>query len=436
MRDSLRRAGFKVTMVRDAGILKMRKAIIDFGNALDAGAVGLFYYSGHGIQLAGANYMVPVDAMLRKRDYAAVEAVNLNEVLTRMGAAENRLNIVILDACRNNPFPSFKKAASRGLAVTQAPGGTYIAYATGPGSVADDGDGRNSPFTTALASTIGERGLHLDGVFNKVRAKVMAATKNAQTPWSSSSVTGDFYFHLPSQPDPNQQAAATWALIKDTMDTAVIEKFVEIYPDSSTAPAARRRLKQLGKDARTEDARRRAKQERMRQESEKTSLVDARRREEEKLERDKEEQRKIASATPSAIVQPNPAAGSRFARKTEQNSSLVAPTIHAMKKYDGIWTAKFQPCYDSIMDSEVDISLNNGRALARFYPGGRYNLYATYSQATSQISKDQQPKLHLRFSRGGSTYEILATFDVENAAIAATFINQHNKSCNLKLVRK
>ena len=247
MRDSLRRAGFKVTMVRDAGILKMRKAIIDFGNALNAGAVGLFYYSGHGIQLGGANFMVPVDAELRRRDYASIEAVNLNEVLTRMGAAEIRLNIVILDACRNNPFPSFKKAASRGLAVTQAPGGTYIAYATGPGSVADDGDGRNSPFTTALASTIGEPGLHLDGVFNKVRAQVMAATKNAQTPWSSSSVTGDFYFHLPTQPDPNRQAAATWELIKDSRDPAVIEKFILTYPSSPIAPVAKNRLAALQK---------------------------------------------------------------------------------------------------------------------------------------------------------------------------------------------
>ena len=197
MRGALEAAGFDVMLIENADYRRMHRAIVDFGDKLNVGAVGLFYYSGHGIQFDGANYMVPVDAELSKKAYAKSEAVNLNDVLDRMGAAGNGLNIVVLDACRNNPFPAFAKAASRGLAVTQAPGGTYIAYATAPNDVATDGDGRNSPFTVALAQTLALPGLELDKLFKAVRTKVYNATGKRQLPWSSSSVQGDFYFHAP-----------------------------------------------------------------------------------------------------------------------------------------------------------------------------------------------------------------------------------------------
>ena len=249
MRRALKAAGFDVMLVENADYQRMRKAIIDFGNKLSVDTVGLFYYSGHGIQFDGANFMVPVDAKLAKKDYVAVEAVNLNDVLARMGAAENRLNIVVLDACRNNPFPAFEKAASRGLAVTPAPGGTYIAYATAPDDVATDGTGRNSPFTAALAQTLGTVGLELDSVFKTVRDKVYTVTAKRQLPWSSSSVRGDFYFHRPMQtggrPDPNRQAAATWAVIKDSQDIKVLENFILAHRESSQAATARERLRKL-----------------------------------------------------------------------------------------------------------------------------------------------------------------------------------------------
>ena len=131
----------------------------------------------------------------------------------------------VLDACRNNPFPAFEKAASHGLAVTQAPGGTYIAYATAPNDVATGGDGRHSPFTMALAQTLTLPGLELDKVFKTVRSKVYNATGKRQLPWSSSSVQGDFYFHAPlktaavnSPPEPSGAEKSKPVLARDIDD--------------------------------------------------------------------------------------------------------------------------------------------------------------------------------------------------------------------------
>ena len=195
MRRTLKGAGFEVTMVLDAGDKALRKAVIDFGLRLEDADVGLFYYAGHGIQLDGANYLVPIDAKLARRDYLEIEALNVNNVLKRMGAAGNRLNIVVLDACRNNPFPAFSRAPTRGLAVTRAPSGTYIAYATRPGDVAVDGQGANSPFTAALARALPTRGASLEQVFKQVRAEVRRRTGGEQIPWTSSSIEGEFFFH-------------------------------------------------------------------------------------------------------------------------------------------------------------------------------------------------------------------------------------------------
>ena len=147
--DALRGLGFDVEAHLDADRRTMRKAIIDFGRRLGDGGVGLFYFAGHGVRVGDENYLIPVGAAIDVEEHVEVDAVGLNQVVARMGGARNRLNIVILDACRNNPFASRFRSPVRGLAQTRAPRGTYIAYATAPGEVASDGDGAHSLYTAA-----------------------------------------------------------------------------------------------------------------------------------------------------------------------------------------------------------------------------------------------------------------------------------------------
>ncbi len=174
----------------------LEKAIRKFGQELRGGAVGLFYYSGHGVQVKGANYLVPVTANLTAEVDVDYELVDAGLVLKAMEAANNRLNIVILDACRNNPFGGRGlRALSSGLAQVSAPSGTIISYATQPGNVARDGEGANSPYTAALAEAIRRPGLDVFSTFNQVGLLVAEATGEEQKPWfSSSPIAGQFVF--------------------------------------------------------------------------------------------------------------------------------------------------------------------------------------------------------------------------------------------------
>ena len=175
----------------------MKLAVKDFGNRLKAAqgeAVGLFYYAGHGIQVNGENFLVPVDAPIEDEGDVDIYAVGANGILRTIEDARNGLNIVILDACRNNPYARSFRAASRGLATMSAPTGTLIAYSTAPGQVAADGGSLNSPYTAALAEAIAEPGVPLELMFKNVRDAVLKATQGRQTPWEASSLTGaDFY---------------------------------------------------------------------------------------------------------------------------------------------------------------------------------------------------------------------------------------------------
>ena len=172
MAAELRELGFDVTLKTDLGYQDMRRAVVDFSNALQAGGVGLFFYAGHGLQHQGRNFLVPVDATIQGESYIAVESVDVANVLAGMNEAHNRLNIVILDACRNNPFERSFRSASGGLAVTDAPRGTLIAYATGPGKTAEDGSGGHSSYTAALLENMGRPGAKVEDVFKQVRVAV------------------------------------------------------------------------------------------------------------------------------------------------------------------------------------------------------------------------------------------------------------------------
>ena len=191
----LKQAGFDVRQYENLGQAKMKRAILRFGAALSRSDVGLFYYAGHGVQVNGRNYLIPVDANIQYENDIEIESVDLASVLSKMKGAGNRLNIVILDACRNNPFTSNSRTLNQGLAFTNAPSGTLIAYATAPGGIADDGDGRNGIYTQYLAKHILTPGTRIEDVFKRVRVDVRQRTNGRQVPWESSSLEGDFYFY-------------------------------------------------------------------------------------------------------------------------------------------------------------------------------------------------------------------------------------------------
>jgi hypothetical protein len=207
MADLLQKLGFDVTHRGDLAQNEMKKEIRAFGKKLMSGGIGLFYYAGHGAQLNGRNYLIPIGAVIEKENDLEYEAVDAGMVLDEMFAAGNELNIVVLDACRNNPFARSLRSGSRGLAVMKAPSGTIIAYATAPGEVASDGASRNGLYTQELLRNIQTAGLLLEDVFKRTRVAVRQNSNGKQIPWESSSLEGDFYFRPKVETAPGQPAS-------------------------------------------------------------------------------------------------------------------------------------------------------------------------------------------------------------------------------------
>jgi uncharacterized caspase-like protein len=172
----------------------MKEAIRAFGKRLQKGGVGLFYFAGHGMQMKGRNYLIPVDAKIESASDVEYEAVDAGRVLGKMEDAGNTLNIVILDACRDNPFARGFRSSTQGLARMDAPTGSLIAYSTSPGNVAADGEGRNGIYTKYLLHHMVVPDLTIEQVFKRVRNSVINETRNKQVPWESTSLRGDFYF--------------------------------------------------------------------------------------------------------------------------------------------------------------------------------------------------------------------------------------------------
>jgi len=198
MAQTLRDLGFDVILRENVNENAMKRAINEFGDRLGRGGVGLFFYAGHAMQMGGRNYLIPIGAEIRTEADVDVESIDVNRVLARMEGARNRLNIVVLDACRDNPFARSFRSGSRGLVPIDAPSGTMIAYATAPGRLARDGDGPNGLYTGELLRAMREPGLRLEEVFKRVRSVVRQQTTGEQVPWEASSVEGDFFFNLKS----------------------------------------------------------------------------------------------------------------------------------------------------------------------------------------------------------------------------------------------
>ena len=186
--------GFDVTVLTNATQEQMEEAAYRFGTALSAGGVGFFYYAGHGAQYNGENYLIPVDAKIRSAADLRYKALSAGLILSYMTEARNRLNMIILDACRDNPFAG-ARSGSRGLAVVdELPTGSVIVYATAPGRTAQDREGRNSPFTEAFLEHVDTVGIGVKEMFDLVGRDVSDQTFGEQRPWISHDFYDEFTF--------------------------------------------------------------------------------------------------------------------------------------------------------------------------------------------------------------------------------------------------
>jgi Caspase domain len=259
---ALERLDFKVTQLNNATASDMRKALVDFGHAAEGSMMAVVFYAGHGIEAGGENWLVPTDAELRSDTDIESEAVSLRSVNLQASKAR-QLGLIILDACRNNPFAAKMKrslstrAVARGLAPTEPTDNVLVAYAARDGTTASDGDGRNSPFTTALLRNIETPGLEISFLFRRVRDDVMAATKREQQPFVYGSLSKEeIYLKAPAtsaSPPPtiNQTAEAPaedqkfWQAIKTSTVAELYEEFLSRYPTSNHAAEARQRIEDL-----------------------------------------------------------------------------------------------------------------------------------------------------------------------------------------------
>jgi len=253
--QTLTALGFQVILKENINQVEMKRAVREFGGKIKNGGVGLFYFAGHGVQVKGQNYLVPIGATITKEEEVEYEGLDVGFVMAQMDAAKNRMNIVILDACRNNPFARSYRSESNGLASISAPSGTLIAYATAPGSVASDGDGANGLYTQELLSNMRTVGLNIEEVFKRVRISVREKTEGKQTPWESSSLTGAFYFaksgevkNIPNtqqvlipQVDTTAIELAFWDSIKNSKDPEDYKAYLEKFPNGQFASLAKRR---------------------------------------------------------------------------------------------------------------------------------------------------------------------------------------------------
>ena len=196
----LRRLSFEVTLLQNAPLQEMEDAVNAFNLRLREGGMGLFYFAGHGVQADGENYLIPIKARIDRQQDVRYQALPMGRVIGAMEDANNGLNLLILDACRNMPFSRSWRSSQGGLAAPPTARGMLIAYATSPGGMAADGAGENGVYTKYLLQTMALPGLSIEQVFKQVRYGVVAETEGKQTPWESSSLLGDFAF-MPAQAD-------------------------------------------------------------------------------------------------------------------------------------------------------------------------------------------------------------------------------------------
>jgi hypothetical protein len=255
MAAALRELKFDVVEAQDATRSQMQAALAEVGKRLAGkNATALFYFAGHGLQLDWRNYLMPVDAVLNSASDVAKSCVDVEEALGTFVRAKTKLNVVVLDACRNNPFT--EKATGKGLAQMDAPPSTLLAYATAPGNVAEDGKGSNGLYTSALLPELKKPEQRIEDVFKRTRFMVRRQSLGRQIPWESTSLEDDFYFLPPKvtakateEQVKREMAAefAAWDRVKDSRDPDVFIEFLRAFPSGTVSEMAQFRLDQLTK---------------------------------------------------------------------------------------------------------------------------------------------------------------------------------------------
>jgi uncharacterized caspase-like protein len=220
----LTESGFEVSTASDLSQSQMREKVSEFAGkvaAKGADTVALVFYAGHGLQIDGENFLVPVDIDPKREADIPIQAVRLNDILNTLTSVPSKMRILMLDACRNNPFPDINRSTGGGLAIVDAKigaPGTFLSFSTSPGAVAEDGSGSNSPYTTALLAAGKESGIPIEETFKRVRLSVNKVTEGRQTPWDSSSLTEDFRFSGPPVAGPKPAAPAKKTVAEWTRD--------------------------------------------------------------------------------------------------------------------------------------------------------------------------------------------------------------------------
>ena len=254
MADHLKRSGFSVKLKLDATRKEMQEAIRSFGNDLaQQKGIGVFYFAGHGAQLAWRNYLIPVDAKINQLSDMQTQAVELGLLLDSLKKAGNPMNVVILDACRDNPFGA-TRIEQKGLSQIDAPPGTLLAYATSPGNVAADGLGKNGLYTEYLLKEILTPEAKIEDIFKRVRLNVRIKSQGLQIPWESTSLEEDFYFIPPVQVRKLTEAEiekqfeaefVIWEKIKTAKEIAPLEEYLMRYPNGKFSELAQFRLDRI-----------------------------------------------------------------------------------------------------------------------------------------------------------------------------------------------
>jgi formylglycine-generating enzyme required for sulfatase activity len=229
MKNALEKCSFDVIIVENGDKRGINESIRRFSAKIDRNSIALFYYSGHGIQYQGVNYIIPVNADIKSEWEIDSECIDMDRVLQAMKDRESAVNLVILDACRNNPFKKgFSRSLNKGLAKIDCPGGTLIAFATSPGETAEDGEGANSPYTTILLENLAKPDLEIMEMFREVRKGLKAKTNPAQVSWESTCLTEPFYFNAQEFKPP------TVPLVKETPATQSTTQPIVASPEPAS----------------------------------------------------------------------------------------------------------------------------------------------------------------------------------------------------------
>lgn len=375
MAKSLKELGFEVTLRENAGQRDMAAAVRQFGSSITPGAVALFYFAGHGMQVKGRNYLVPTDADIQLEDEVPYSTLDVSLVLDKLEVGKSAVNIVILDACRNNPFARRFRSSSTGLAQMDAPIGTLIAFATAPGSVAQDGTGENGVYTKHLLDSIAMPGLPVEQMFKRVRIGVAKDTHDTQVPWESSSMKGDFVFKEA------RVAASQDKLIEEAVKAAA-EK-------AATLTAERMRREQ--EQSRQQSERTRSEQESLAAERE------ALRRERDRLTAENESLRQKSSAAPGPVALAAPAAA-----RPAPAAAPVRPSTGGPRPVVGDrWTYRFSDGYGKTENYTIRVTAVSAEGIKDEMVAGK----------TRQIeSHEPGLDMYIRGIAGGATLREFAPY--------------------------